>query len=353
MARATKTAKAAAAEQSGPGTEQGAEEADAGGADDQQAGGLGGLAAEAAARLGSGLDREPSKEEVAGEDQLNEEEQAELNVIDAGAEEEERLERLRELLRKDPDQTERKADDWMTVDEMKEERRLRGDKNKVLFDPKGHSNRVTHRNNVIKLRKQQRQAKEADALDAVVDPGQWEDGEDEIVKQADVTATDGSKPRWTRHDYFRLVLAKLHSDSATALGILARGHADEKTKRLELDGNKQDRDPWVMIKQVYSNPKTAFAHIAPDDDRMGELDWNKAFLDWPQEVLQRKDGVLRTDASMIFVDYEASGNYDLESLPNFLHPTARRTLTIKDRTLLHVSALSVPPLLDAVHRPSA
>ena len=48
----------------------------------------------------------------------------------------------------------------------------------------------------------------------IVDPGQWEYEEDEITKGAGVL-DDTSKPkRWAKRDFARLVLVKVHPDSA-------------------------------------------------------------------------------------------------------------------------------------------
>jgi len=92
-----------------------------------------------------------------------------------------------------------------------------------------------------------------------------------------------------------------------------------------------------VCRAVYENPETSCTHPMPNSEEMSQIDPGLATLDWPEEVLKRKDGIVRTDVSLIFADFEASGQGDPEALPNFLGPTARRTLTIKDRTLLHVS----------------
>ena len=92
-----------------------------------------------------------------------------------------------------------------------------------------------------------------------------------------------------------------------------------------------------MCRAVYENPETACTHQMPNSEEMSQIDPNLTTLDWPEEVLKRKDGIIRTDASSIFADFEASGQGDPEALPNFLGATAWRTLTIKDQTLLHVS----------------
>ena len=157
------------------------------------------------------------------------------------------LARLEELAEKDPLVGDRKSPLWMSVEEMKEERRLRGDKSKAA-SIEGHSNRKTQTNGLIKRRAADQAKEDRRYTRDEVDPRQWECEEDEIVRDAGVLDDTGKPKRWTKHDFARLVLVKVHPDSAAALGLQAKGFVNKEQKRNEFDGNSEDRNPWTLYK---------------------------------------------------------------------------------------------------------
>lgn len=60
-----------------------------------------------------------------------------------------------------------------------------------------------------------------------------------------------------------------------------------------------------VCRQVYKNPDTSMEHPMPNHAEMSLIDPMLAYFDWPEEVMKRKDGIIRTDVSLIFADYEA------------------------------------------------
>ena len=103
--------------------------------------------------------------------------------------------RLTELEAKDPMVLDRKSALWMSVDEMKQERRIRGDKSKSA-SAEGHSNRKTHINGLQKLRLKDQVRRDEQHLGHAIDPGIWdEEEEDVILKDAGLVDEKGKARR--------------------------------------------------------------------------------------------------------------------------------------------------------------
>ena len=146
-------------------------------------------------------------------------------------------------------------------------------------------------------------------------------------------------------EYLRLILVMVLPINANALTKYATGFetTERKRKREELD-DRPAFDPWQgAFKDAFNAVSILVTHPCPQHDTIGLnfADPNKATLGWTGDQLKGFASKMRSQISLVMVDWTASGNYDVENLPNFCEPS-----TEKRRNL------SIPPKCLRVSRPS-
>merc|ERR1712166_1351048 len=100
-------------------------------------------------------------------------------------------------------------------------------------------------------------------------------------------------------------------------------HTDEKKrKRQELD-DRPSYDPWQNEFKTAFNSDAQVNHPCPSHDTLGlaYADPNNCIVGWSGDQLKGFCSKIRSQISLVMVDWTASGNNDVDTLENFCEPS--------------------------------
>ena len=257
---------------------------------------------------------------------------------------------LVDLVKLDPLEKDRKAATYMDASKLKLEYVLRG-----VHPPKMNSHDKLG-SRVSKLRKAQAKQdllddekadKEAMFAGADYGPDDLHD-----VKDAKGGTT---RKRFGPSEFLRLILVMVMPVNFMALTKYATGfHTDEKKrKRQELD-DRPSYDPWQNEFKTAFNSDAQVNHPCPSHDTLGlaYADPNNCIVGWSGDQLKGFCSKIRSQISLVMVDWTASGNNDVDTLENFCEPSTdkRRNLSIAPKCLRVSPAADLLTLSAAVGR---
>lgn len=213
--------------------------------------------------------------------------ESELTAMEEEDCEQARYARLEDLQQLDPKKQLSGTAYEMSVDQMKEERKLWA----LLHDYKdraipSHKDRGPHANAVLRLRQQHAEAMIAEQKKAAMDPEQWNAEDEQIAGTELPVGPDGKRIKWCSNDWAALFLVLGHPENHAALALVAQGHEHPGEARLELDkGGIKDR-AWALVSKLWSQPDLELAHPCPFHDTIGlkYMDPMKRYLGWPGQV---------------------------------------------------------------------